>query len=553
MASASLNTVLHYLRRLGPPAEGDALGDTQLLVRYTRHGDEAAFAALVRRHGPLVWGVCARVLGRGPDAEDAFQATFLVLVRKAAALRGPDALGPWLYGVASRVALKARAAAARRQGREKALAEDAPAAEAPGDAVWRELRPVLDEEVGRLPEKYRAAVVLCYLEGLSDAEAARRLACPRGTVHSRLARARQRLQRRLSRRGVGLPAGLLAAALAAHTAPAAAPAPLVEPAVQSSLSFGRTGASAALTASVVALAQGVLRSMLLSQVKVALAVLLTLGLAGTGVGLFTQRGAARPPEPRPAPAAEKKEDVRGAAAQAPAEAPVPAAKPAAEEERRPKQDKQLSEMLKTRVKFAAIDDPNATLGEVLDLLAKRYDIAFEIDEKAFAAEPVDVDVLQTPVAQPRPLKEMDARLSAVLQKVLSRVPAPRTGPQFLIRKEYIEITTAARVRDELGIPPDRPLLPLVWEAFENVPLATALQTLGDDTGFNIVIDPQLAGKLKTPVTATLKNVPVDTAVRLLAGMDSLRAVRVDNVFYITRPENAAWVEENVAGRKAAEM
>jgi hypothetical protein len=295
--------------------------------------------------------------------------------------------------------------------------------------------------------------------------------------------------------------------------------------------------------------------MLMSQLKLAVTVLLTLGLAGTGVGLFAQRGAARTPEPKPAPAAEKKNDIPGAAVPAPAAAPAPAAKPAAEEERRPKQDKQLSELLKTRVKFSTIDDPNVTLAEVLDLLASRYDIAFEVNQKAFAAEggAEDVpDVLQTPVAQPRPLTAIDARLSAVLQKVLSRVPS-RTGVRFLVRKEYVEITTAEAVREEFGIPAGRPLLPLVWEPFENVPLAAALQTLGDDTGFNIVIDPQLAGKLKTPVTATLKNVPVDTAVRLLAGMDALRAVRVDNVFYITRPENAAWVEENVAGRKAAEM
>ena len=544
MASGSLNTVLHYLRRLGP-AEGDALGDAQLLVRYARHGDEAAFAALVRRHGPLVWGVCARVLGRGPDAEDAFQATFLVLVRKAGALRGPDALGPWLYGVASRVARKARAAGARRQGREKALAEDVPAAEAPGDVVWRDLRPVLDEEVGRLPEKYRTAVVLCYLEGLSDAEAARRLACPRGTVHSRLARARQQLQRRLSRRGVGLPTGLLAAALAAHTTPAAAPAALVESAVQSSLSFGRSGASAALTASAVALAQGVLRSMLISKLKLAVAVLLTLGLAGTGAGLFKQYGAARQPAPKPAPTAEKKNEVRDAAAKAPVERPAPV--PAPKEERRPRQDKQLSEVLKTRVKFNTIDDPNATLAEVLDLLAHRYDIAFEVNEKAFAAEEVQ-DVLKQQIASPTPITATDARLATVLQKVLGRLPSP-SGVRFLVRKEHIEITTAAAVRAEFGTPANRPLLPLVWESFENVPLATALQTLGDDSNFNVVIDPQLAGKLKTPVTATLKNVPLDTAVRLLAGMGSLRAVRVDNVFYITPAENADWVEENVAGRK----
>jgi RNA polymerase sigma factor (sigma-70 family) len=552
MASGSLHTVLHYLRRLGP-AEGDALGDAQLLVRYTRHDDEAAFAALVRRHGPLVWGAVTRVLGRGPDAEDAIQATFLVLVRKAGALRGPDALGPWLYGVASRVAMKARASAARRQGREKALAGEPPAAEAPGGAVWRDLRPVLDEEVNRLPEKYRAAVVLCYLEGLTDEEAARRLACARGTVHSRLARARQRLRRRLSRRGVGLSAGLLAAALAAHAAPAAPPARLADSAVQSSLSFGRTGASAALTAPAVALAQGALRSMFLTQLKVAAAVLLTLGLAGTGVGLFAQRGAARPPGPKPAPAAEKKEGPRDAAAAAPAEKAAPA--PAPKEEPRPRQDKELSEALKGRVKFSAIDDPNATLAEVLDVLAKRFNIAFEVNEQAFAAEAgpdeAPPDVLRTPVAHNRPLTEMDARLSAVLQKVLSRVPS-KAGVRFLVRREYIEITTAEAVRKEFGIPAGRPLLPLVWEAFDGVPLGTALQALGDDTGYNIVIDPQLAGKLKTPVTTTLKNVPLDTAVRVLAGMDSLRAVRVDNVFYITRAENAPWVEENVAGRKPEE-
>ncbi|HZY84352.1 MAG TPA: sigma-70 family RNA polymerase sigma factor [Gemmataceae bacterium] len=546
MASGSLDTVLHYLRRLGPAPEGDALGDAQLLQLYTRHGDEAAFAALVRRHGPLVWGTVSRMLGRGPDAEDAFQATFLVLVRKASALRGPDALGPWLYGVASRVALKARSAAARRRGREKALAEDAPAA-AGGDAVWRDLRPVLDEEVNRLLEKYRAAVVLCYLEGLTDAEAARRLACPRGTVHSRLARARQRLQLGLSRRGVGLPAGLLAAALAAHAAPAAAPAPLIESAVQSSLSFGRAGVSAALTASAVALAQGALRSMLMTKLKLAVAVLLTLGLAGTGAGLFTQRGAARQPAPKPAPAAEKKNEVRDEPVKAGAEAPAPAPKAAPKEEWRPKRDRELSEALKGRVKFSAIDDPKATLAEVLDLIGSRFGIAFEVNEKAFAAEDVS-DVSRTEVANPKPITAMDARLSAVLHKVLGRLPNV-SGVYLLVRKDYIEITTGHAVRAEFGIPADRPLLPLVWESFEGVPLAAALQTLADDTDFNIVIDPQLAGKLKTPVTTTLKNVPVDTAVRLLAGMDSLRAVRVDNVFYITRAENADWVEENVAGKK----
>jgi hypothetical protein len=288
--------------------------------------------------------------------------------------------------------------------------------------------------------------------------------------------------------------------------------------------------------------------MLMNQVKVAVAVLLTLGLAGTGAGLFTQRGAARQPAPKPAPAAEEKA-ARDAAVKAPAGA-APGA-PAPKEERRPKQDKQLSEMLRTRVKFSTIDDTNATLAEVLDLMAQRYDIAFEVNEKAFTADDVQ-DVLKTQVAAQAPITAMDARLSAVLQKVLDRVPT-KSGVRFLVRKEYIEITTAEAVRAEFGIPAGRPLLPLVWESFENVPLSAALQRLGEDTDFNIVLDPQLAGKLKTPVTATLKNVPVDTAVRLLAGMDSMGAVRVDNVFYITTAENVGWVEENVAGRKAAEQ
>src|SRR5205823_3540528 len=156
-----------------------------------RRRDEAAFAALVRRHGPMVLGVCRRVLRDAHDAEDAFQATFLLLARKAAALRQPDRLGPWLHGVAHRTALKAKAAGVRRRQRERPL-DDLPAAGGGDDLLWRDLRPVLDDAIGRLPAKYRVPVVLCYLEGRTNAEAARALGCPTGTVATRLARARQR-------------------------------------------------------------------------------------------------------------------------------------------------------------------------------------------------------------------------------------------------------------------------------------------------------------------------------------------------------------------------
>src|SRR5262249_3651131 len=159
--------------------------------RFARLRDEDAFAELVRRHGPLVLGLCRRVLGDWHDAEDAFQATFLVLAKNAASLRWPEALGPWLYGVALRTARKGRARAARRRSCERQAA--APEAVSAADPTGRDLRPLLDEAVGGLPEKYRVPVVLCYLKGRTVAEAARQIGCPRGTVATRLAWARRRL------------------------------------------------------------------------------------------------------------------------------------------------------------------------------------------------------------------------------------------------------------------------------------------------------------------------------------------------------------------------
>ena len=183
---------------------GGGLTDGQLLARFVATRDEPAFAALVRRHGPMVLGVCRRLLPRGPDAEDAFQATFLVLFRRARALDRGGSVANWLYTVAYHVALRARADAARRRQCERAVPrrDEAPAAD-----VWSDLRPVLDEELTRLPDKYRAPVVLCYLEGKTNEEAGRLLGCPVGTVKGRLSRARDLLRARLARRGVTLSAG----------------------------------------------------------------------------------------------------------------------------------------------------------------------------------------------------------------------------------------------------------------------------------------------------------------------------------------------------------
>ena len=231
MGHRSLHPVLHYLRRLSTPAPGCESDDAQLLGRYLGHRDEAAFTAIVRRYGAMVWGVCARRLGETPDAEDAFQATFLVLVRKAPNLRGPDSLGPWLYGVANRTALKAKGRNARQVAREQTRTHDAGCKlrEEPNqESLWDELRPVLDEELNRLPEKYRRPLLLCYLQGLSNEEAAQALGCPKGTVFSRLSRARDLLRQRLARRGVGVTGTVLATVLTGNAATKAVPVALLE-------------------------------------------------------------------------------------------------------------------------------------------------------------------------------------------------------------------------------------------------------------------------------------------------------------------------------------
>ena len=179
--------------------------DGQFLESFIRERDEAAFEALVRRHGPMVLGVCRRVTGHPQDAEDAFQAAFLVLARKAASIRPREHLARWLYGVAYKTALKARTAAARRRARERQVRAmpQPPARPEPSD----DLRPALDRELSRLPEKYRLPVVLCELEGRTCKEAARQLGVSEGVVSVRLVRARAKLAERLSRQVLGLSAG----------------------------------------------------------------------------------------------------------------------------------------------------------------------------------------------------------------------------------------------------------------------------------------------------------------------------------------------------------
>ena len=200
MGDERLGTLVRHLRRAVAPGGAVGLRDGELLERFLRERDEAAFELLLWRHGPMVLGTCRRLLRHAADVDDAFQATFLVLLRKARSVTRGEALGAWLYRVAYRVALRARSVARRRAQHERP-GLDAAEVPAPPAPPWDDLRPVLDEEVSRLPARERSAFVLCYLQGKTHAEAGRELGCPAGTVSWRLARARERLRRRLARRG----------------------------------------------------------------------------------------------------------------------------------------------------------------------------------------------------------------------------------------------------------------------------------------------------------------------------------------------------------------
>jgi RNA polymerase sigma factor (sigma-70 family) len=272
------------------------LGDAELLGRYVAgHRDEsaeAAFAALVERHGPMVLGVCRRVLGDRHAAEDAFQATFLVLARKAGAISRREQLANWLHGVASRTALDARARAVRRRAREQEALATAIADTGPDDGPARgELRAILDEELARLPASYRGPVILCELDGLSRQVAARQLGIPEGTLSSRLARAKDLLRHRLTRRGLAPAVVALEAALA-HEARALILPPSL--AVSTIEAAARVAAGASLaeavSASVVTLTQGALHTMLLAKAKVAAFVLATATVFTTGAIVLAQPG-----------------------------------------------------------------------------------------------------------------------------------------------------------------------------------------------------------------------------------------------------------------------
>jgi RNA polymerase sigma factor (sigma-70 family) len=297
MARVASGLVVRQLESLFEVGSMAGLTDRLLLERYNASGreaaGEAAFAALVGRHGPMVLGVCQQLLGDAQHAEDTFQAVFLVLAQKARSIRDPDLLGNWLYGVAIRTARCARQQIARRRRREEGGTMRGPgpgscdlAEPADRPTIDREQADAIHGEVDRLPRAFRLPVVLCYFEGLTLDEAARRLRCPAGTLRSRLARAREKLRISLARRGVVLPAAVLAAVLAPRSASASIPPLLCDSTTRAAIHFAarHTAAGCALSAPATALAQEVLSAMFFNNLKLTAKALLLVAAITTGAG-----------------------------------------------------------------------------------------------------------------------------------------------------------------------------------------------------------------------------------------------------------------------------
>jgi RNA polymerase sigma factor (sigma-70 family) len=295
--------------------------DADLLGRFVESREEAAFATLVQRHGPMVFNVCRRLVQNPADADDAFQATFLVLVRRAASIRKPQLLGNWLYGVAHRVAVRARIQAVRRRAGEMSEVE---MIAANPDHQGSEWSPVLHEELNRLPDKYRAPMVLCYLQGKTNQEAAELLAWPVGTVKGRLTRARELLRKRLTRRGVILSATVLAAAFTPAAGSAAVPVALTDATIRAAMLFAAGPmATAGVSASVAALTKGVVHSMMITKLTTVCGITVAVGLLGSSAAVLAHKAfaateeraavlaqtepALQPPETPPATDEQKQE------------------------------------------------------------------------------------------------------------------------------------------------------------------------------------------------------------------------------------------------------
>jgi RNA polymerase sigma factor (sigma-70 family) len=541
VANQALGRFLWHIRQLHGASEDS---DAQLLERFRSRREEQAFVALVRRHGPLVLGVCRRVLRDDHESEDAFQATFLALARQAGSICRGESLSSWLYGVALRVALRLRAELARRSRHERtAAAQKANGTLTDAEAFPADLRLVLDEELARLPPRYRRVLVLCYLQGRTHLEAARELGYPAGSMSRHLARARELLRGRLVRRGVAPSAALLGAELTSLTSRAALTSALVNGTIRTCAMFAiYPGASTAIPAKVLALADGALKSMFIANLKIAAAVLIAFCALGTGAGvLWHQATPAGTLNDDQAPLAADQTQSREQ------QAPLPKAKPA-QKPPAPKLDAEppppadVASMWESRLaglrgildKCVTVEFLDAPLVDAMSFLQERYGPPIVFDREAFKDE-AELKELRKSIVQTEKLSGIELR--AVLRQLLCQAQADyrlRDTGVFIFPMEYV---TSGRLLQQP-----------VMVSFQQTPLDRALARVAAQSGVSIVLDARAARDAKVAITADLDNVPLATAVRILSDMAALKLVAMGNTLYVTTAANARKLE---AERKAS--
>ena len=427
-------------------------GDGQLLERFVATRDEAAFAMLVGRLGPMVMGVCRAALPDRHDAEDAFQATFLVLARRAGAIRDRSAVGPWLYGVAHRVAARARVETARRRARESKAGwsgHQAPATDAleGASALERdEVGPAIHEELARLPEKYRKPVVLCYLQGRSNEEAALDLGWPVGTIKGRLARARGLLRDRLVRRGVAPSIAIASSTLLTRSTRASIPSELLNRAVRVALGAGGSVSPTAATAATLTLANEVTRTMIFAKLKlIAAACLLTTTAAGaTALFAITQ-------QPTPEPARDSHPaDSNGSPEPQKVENASREATPESSDQGSAEAPKILPTDPEPSLKFLSNDMPALTAEEQ------------EIDTRLGDGSAAVMRALRARVEMHFPEATPLSELVAYVQSVVTTPDFPRTIPVYVdpIGLEEQEVTLESPIQLDLRTIPLRRTLQL---------------------------------------------------------------------------------------------
>jgi RNA polymerase sigma factor (sigma-70 family) len=560
------------LHRLASPDLGrifrgetvSGLSEWQLLERYLEQRDELAFEALVSRHGPMVLGVCRRMLGNyASDVDDAFQATFLVLVRRARQLGPRDAIGPWLYGVASRVALRARSQAARHR-RYEPIALEFPVVAPSDPRVDAELVEVLDQELSQLPSRYRAPLVLCYLEGRTHEEAARDLGWPVGTVKGRLARARELLRSRLTRRGLAPTAGVLASYLA-PPATSALERPLIEQTVTSSFQLA-AGQSVhqVVSASITSLVEGVLAAMIVSKLKWAALAAFVTGVAFTSAGVLARQDSRKKPEP---PTAYAKKAVEPGSEKTTGKADTPAPKEKGETENASALDprQQLVEAARSayRATWEAYRSGHASAEQVHDV-SRRWREAQEGD----STDP-DAKVLAS-TAQLERMRDLlrvqaDRPHSPAKPAELARIRAYVAEARFLVAQARImpalkEITMEAGAIEggELGRGKDPKSLQILAKLEEPISMSFANETPLDDvlkyikqatttptfSGIPIYVDPkglqEAERSLNSTVSLDLEGVPLRRTLQLVLTQLDLAYFVEDGFLVIT--------SEDMAGR-----